>query len=165
MTDDARRDAEIEARFWKALRADMTVMLGLGSEIEQRPMTAIVEGDEERGPFWFFSSRDTDLVQALSGAQTAQFAFSSKGHDIWASVEGTLQLDMNRAVIDRLWNPMVAAWYEGGKDDPKLALLRFDPRQAKLWKDGSGLVAYAMALLGRDPKKDYQDNVAEVALR
>jgi general stress protein 26 len=165
MTDDARKDAALEARFWKALRADMTVMLGLKSEFEQRPMTAILDGDEDRGPIWFFSSRDSDLVQALSGAKDAQFAFVSKGHDLWASVEGTLQLDMNRAVIDRLWNPMVAAWYEQGKDDPQLALLRFDPAGAKLWKDGSGLVAYALALIGRDPKKDYEDNVAEVSLR
>ena len=29
-------------------------------------------------------------------------------------------------MIDRLWNPFVAAWFEG-KDDPKLQLLRFDP--------------------------------------
>ena len=29
--------------------------------------------------------------------------------------------------IDRLWNPFVAAWFEGGKSDPKLALLRFEP--------------------------------------
>ena len=54
----------------------------------------------------------------------------------------------DRAVIDRLWNPFVAAWYEGGKDDPKLLLLRMDLSHAKIWKDGSSLVAYALTLLG-----------------
>jgi hypothetical protein len=29
-------------------------------------------------------------------------------------------------VIERLWNRFVATWYEGGNDDPKLALLRLD---------------------------------------
>ena len=67
--------------------------------------------------------------------------------------------------IDRLWNKYVAAWYEGGKDDPKLLLLRMDLQHAKIWKDGSSLVAGFLSILGRDPKKDYQDNVADVSLR
>ena len=166
MTDTAEKDHELEARFWAALRKDMTVMLGLGSEIEYRPMTAQLTSDEDHGPIWFFGSRDSDLVEHLGqGAKEASFHFVSKGHDVWATVSGMIQLDMNRAVIDKLWNPYVAAWYEGGKDDPKLALLRMDPQHAKVWKDGSSLVAYVMTLLGRDPTKDYQDNVASVNLR
>ena len=39
---------------------------------------------------------------------------------------------LDRAAIDRLWNRFVAAWFEKGKDDPKLALLRFDPERAVL---------------------------------
>ncbi|MES0090053.1 pyridoxamine 5'-phosphate oxidase family protein [Mesorhizobium sp. M0030] len=46
-------------------------------------------------------------------------------------MQGKLSLDNNRAVIDRLWNRFVAAWFEGGKDDPKLALLRFDPQEPR----------------------------------
>ncbi|MGB8313532.1 MAG: pyridoxamine 5'-phosphate oxidase family protein [Aestuariivirga sp.] len=29
-----------------------------------------------------------------------------------------------------LWNRFVVAWYEKGKDDPKLMLLRLDPKDA-----------------------------------
>jgi general stress protein 26 len=165
MTDSPEKDAAIEARFWKALRADMTVMLGLGSEIEQRPMTAQLEGTEDRGPVWFFGSKKSDLVAHLAGgAKDAQFAFVSKGHDVWASVDGTLVQDNNRAMIDALWNQYVAAWYEGGKDDPDLALLRFDPSSGKIWKDGSSLIASVLSIFGRDPKESYKDNVAEVSL-
>ncbi|WP_210527154.1 pyridoxamine 5'-phosphate oxidase family protein [Rubellimicrobium arenae] len=166
MTDDPKKDAEIEARFWAALRKDMTVMLGLGTEIEYRPMTAQLEDDQSTGPIWFFGNRESDLVEHLgTGAKDASFHFVSKGHDIWATVSGTLQVENNRAMIDKLWNSYVSAWYEGGKDDPKLALLRLDPQHAKLWKDGSSLVAYALTLLGRDPTKDYKDNIAEVSMR
>ena len=59
----------------------------------------------------------------------------------------------------------MAAWYEGGKDDPKLALLRMDPQQAEIWIDASSLVAGIKMLLGADPKKDYTDKVAKVNLR
>ena len=61
--------------------------------------------------------------------------------------------------------PFVAAWYEGGKDDPKLALLRFDAERAEIWLDASSFVAGIKMLLGADPKQDYKDKVAEVTLR
>ena len=67
-------------------------------------------------------------------------------------------------MIDRLWNRFVAAWFDKGKDDPKLALLRFDTEQAEIWLDGSSVVAGIKMLLGFDPKEDYKDHVAKVAL-
>ena len=91
--------------------------------------------------------------------------FASKGHEIFATVHGTLSLDNNRATIDRLWNRFVAAWFEGGKDDPKLALLRLDAERAEIWVDASSLVAGIKLFLGADPKQDYKDKVAEVSLR
>jgi general stress protein 26 len=74
-------------------------------------------------------------------------------------------MDNNRATIDKLWNRFIAAWFEGGKDDPKLALLRLDAERAEIWVDASSLVAGIKLLLGADPKKDYKDKVAEVELR
>ena len=70
----------------------------------------------------------------------------------------------SRAVIDRLWNSFVAAWYEGGKDDPKLQLLRLDAERAQIWVDASSMLAGVKVLLGIDPKQDYKDKVAEVSL-
>ena len=142
----------------------MTVMIGLdGSKIAPRPMTAQMDG-QSHGPIWFFTAKDTELVGGLGGADQATATFASKGHDIFAAVRGTLHVDNDRAVIDRLWNRFVAAWYEGGKDDPKLVLLRFDTQQAEIWLDGSSLVAGIKMLLGFDPKDDYKDNVAKVDL-
>ncbi len=80
-------------------------------------------------------------------------------------MHGTLTLDNDRAVIDRLWNRFVAAWYQGGKTDPELALLRFDPDRGEIWQDASSVVAGIKMLLGMDPKKEYRDKVAKVDLR
>lgn len=53
----------------------------------------------------------------------------------------------------------MAAWYEGGKDDPKLALLTLDCERAEIWLNGSSLVTGAKLLMGVDPKKSYKDKV------
>lgn len=157
-------DRELEQAFWKALKSDRTVMLGLdGLENgHARPMTAQIEGDSG-GPIWFFTSKDNALVGKLDRGHRAIAAFSAKDHDLFASILGDVSLDTDRAVIDRLWNPFVAAWYTG-KDDPKLALLRLDPEQAEIWRNASSLVAGVKLLLGVDPKKSYRDNVANVPL-
>ena len=156
---------ELEAKFWKALKSDMTMMLGLDGveDGHARPMTAQVEAD--RGPIWFFTVRDNALVQNLANGDRAIATFTSKGHDVFATIHGSVRFDNDRAVIDRLWNRYIAAWYEGGKEDPKLALLRLDPERAEIWLDASSLVAGIKMLFGADPKADYKDRVAEVRLK
>jgi Pyridoxamine 5'-phosphate oxidase like len=65
----------------------------------------------------------------------------------------------------RLWSPIVAEWYEG-KDDPKLALVRFDVEDAKIWlSDIEGFLRPAFnKLLGRKPEAGMKEKVAEVSL-
>lgn len=157
-------DAEIKAKFWKALKSDMTVMLGLDGarDGQTQPMTAQVE-EGEGGPIWFFAASDNSLIPAMGDSHRAIATFAAKGHGLFASIAGTLTVDTDRAVVDRLWNPFVAAWYEG-KDDPKLRLLRLDPESAKIWLNETTLGAAVQWLFGRDPKENYQDKVAEVAL-
>lgn len=169
-------DAEIRSKFWKALKSDMTMFLGLaeGEDGHARPMTAQLEDElyddgEYHGPLWFFTATDNNLYRMIQQAELgganprAMAHFASKGHDVWATLHGRLSTSRDRATIDRLWNRFVAAWYEG-KDDPKIALIRLDPEKAEIWIDASSLVAGIKMLLGVDPKKDYKDKVAEVKL-
>ncbi len=156
---------DMEKKFWKALKSDRTVMLGIdhGDDGHSRPMTAQLDDDE--GPIWFFGSRDSSLAHALAetGSKPAVLAFAAKGHDLFASVRGSLSVEADRGMVERLWNPFVAAWYSG-KDDPKLLLMRLDPREGQIWLDGSSLIAGIKMLLGVDPKTDYKDKVAKVDL-
>ena len=156
---------ELEGKLWKALGSDRVVMLGLdGAEDgHTRPMTVQVEG--EKSPLWVFTSKDNQMVKLLRTAQRATATFTAKGHDLFASLQGTLHHHNDRATIDRLWNRFVAAWYEGGKEDPNLALLRFDATHAEIWENQNSLIAGVKMLLGEDPKKDAHDKVAHVNLR
>jgi general stress protein 26 len=155
---------ELETKFWKALKSDMTLMLGLNGleDGHTRPMTAQLDGD--RGPIWFFTTNETLLAKDLSKGSRAIATFTSKGHDLFATIHGDLRVDNDRAVIDRLWNSHVAAWYPGGKTDPLLTLLRLDAESAEIWLDASGFVAGVKALFGVDPKESYKDNMAKVSL-
>lgn len=145
--------AEIAATFWKALRSERTVMLGLtgASDGHAQPMTAIVEGERESGPIWIFSARKVDLVKALGTGKNAAAQFVAKDHSLFATLSGRLTPDDDKVVIDRLWNPFIAAWYRGGKSDPDIRLLRFDPGHAQIWLNENSVFARIQLILGKDP--------------
>lgn len=157
---------ELAEKFWNALDDDRTLFLGLDGARDghAQPMTAMRDTDRAGGPIWFFTTKDNGLVQALSSGHRAMAHFVSKGHDLWATIHGDLVADHDRAMIDRLWNPFVAAWYEGGKDDPNLQLLRLDTEHGQIWLNENSLFAGIKMLFGADSKADYADKVADVSL-
>lgn len=158
------KETDLTAKFWKALKADRTVMLGL-PDVEgghSQPMTALMEG-EQGGPLWIFTSADCDMVAALDRERDAVMHFASKGHDLFAEIDGRLRIDNDRQAIDGLWSPFVAAWFTG-KTDPTLRLLRFEPEHARIWLNENSLFAGMKLMLGHDPKRDYRDKVVEVSL-
>ena len=99
-------------------------MLGLQGvdDAMTRPMTAQVDGKQ----IWFFAAKSEDLVKGLQRSNRAIATYASKNHKIFASIHGTLTESYDRGVLDRLWNPIIDSWYKDGKDDPDLAMLRFD---------------------------------------
>lgn len=158
------KQQELEEKFWKSLTSDRTVMLGIDGveDGHSRPMTAIVEHDG--GPIWFFTGKSNGIIEHLHSNQRAVAAFSAKDHDLFASIHGDLSQSQDRAVIDRLWSPFVAAWFHG-KDDPNLVLLRFDAENAEVWLNESSMLAGVKMLFGVNPREDYKDKVGKVDLR
>ena len=161
-------DRDIEEKFWTAVKHSPFIMLGIEGTRDgaTQPMTAIFEDqDREAGVLWIFTAKDHDLTRAMGQSNRAIASYSAKGHDLFASLRGTVRIDNERATIDRLWSPIVAEWYEG-KDDPKLALVRFDVDDAKIWlSDVEGFLKPAFnKLLGRKPEAGMKEKVAEVSL-
>jgi len=168
-------EVELKKLFWEELSDSPFVMLGL-QDVEDsrtRPMTAQVDipddGDKsDGGPIYFFASKSEHLVTAMGQSHRAVATYAAKGHKLFAHIHGTLHLSNDRGVIDRLWNPIIASWYKDGKDDPDLALIRFDADSANIWKaeTGATLKAAAMkALFDVDPGKEHdKDNRADVTL-
>jgi len=142
MSDKTLTAAEAETEFWKHLKSSRTGMLGLDQPgYHAQPMTAFRE--EETGTIWFFTRTDTDLANDVNGgAKSAMFTYGSKDQEVWACIHGALSIDNNRGRIEEYWNPIVAAWYPGGKDDPHLALLRFDGEDGRIWLSDKGPVKF-----------------------
>ena len=161
-------DKDIEKAFWSELKDSPFVMLGIEGEREgaTQPMTLnFEEQDREAGVLWIFTAKDHDFTRSIGQSARAMASFASKGHKLFASLRGTATLSEDRATIERLWNPVVAEWYDG-KDDPKLVLVRFDVEDAKIWLSDLGgfLKPVFNKILGRKPDAGMDEKVAEVSL-
>ena len=76
---------------------------------------------------------------------TAQF--SSKGHNVFACIRGHLIEETRQDVLDAHWSRQAESWFEKGKDDPELIMLRFELDDAEIWHvspDLSGLLKLAV---------------------
>ena len=105
----------------------------------------------------------TAAGQMLCGG-AAMVQFASKGHDLFACLAGTLRPETDRAVLDKLWNNGIAAWYAGGKEDPKLVLLRFDLDDAEIWTADPGIKGMLKLATGMTMKEGELGEHAKVAL-
>ncbi|WP_265529866.1 pyridoxamine 5'-phosphate oxidase family protein [Sphingomicrobium marinum] len=167
---DAEVRADLEEKLWDGLASKSPfVMLGLNGveDSRTRPMTAQIDEVDGNKIIYFFADKREHLVKGLSETSDAVATFVSKGHDLFAHIHGNLVIDNDRAVIDRLWNPMIAPWYEGNKDNPNLVLLRFDTGIANVWlnEGPEHLVKAALEALGKDVERpDYDDKRADVEL-
>jgi general stress protein 26 len=165
---DREDNLELTEKFWKDLDASRTAMLGAvgPNACPARPMTAQTDEDIKDGSIYFFASRGEGLgKEVLAGANMAHFSFQSKGYDIFASAIGPIAAVQDQAMIDKLWTAMAATYYENGKEDPDLLLLRFTPPEFEIWheKTSSLLKAVAYKLMGKDAGQAHQDDRATIS--
>jgi general stress protein 26 len=106
-------------------------------ELRSRPM-ATTEIAED-GVLWFFTYADSPKTEEISHDGHVNISYADTEKELYVSVSGSAATIRDRNKIDELWNPMYAAWFKNGKDDPNIALLRVEPHLAEFWESPSGL--------------------------
>ena len=109
-----------------------------------RPMAHHAVRDDNA--LWFITAHGTDIADAAKAGTSASYQIASSDAHIYAAVEGTVTHVPDRMKLEELWSPMAAAWFDGGKNDPDVCLIRFDPLTAEVWAtDGAAKFLYETA--------------------
>jgi general stress protein 26 len=130
------------------------------------PMT--FQEKDAQGHLWFFLEKDCETARNLQANVNLSLGFSNPGDSEFVSVAGVGQLIEDRAMIEKLWKPVLKAWFPQGKDDPKIALLRVDPQNGQYWDSPSStletVVGYVKNVFGANDRGGKMDDNRKVIM-
>lgn len=135
-------------------------MLGVeGSGQHMQPMSHHL--DRENQSIWFISSADTDLVKSILSPRNTQFCLISPDGAFQACISGKLSVSDDDVKLDELWSFASAAWFEGGRRDPKVRLLRLAMDNASVWISTDSSLTFGIEMLKAAVMKDRQPDLGE----
>ncbi len=150
-----RRDTVHEI-IGRASIAMLTTQTSSGS-LHARPL-AIVTRDSEPGALYFFTGHPSEKTDELGAFPFVNVSISeAKGY---LSLTGSASVTRDPALIDELWNPGAEAWFEGGKSDPNVALIRVDLAAAEYWDTDKPALAKAVEFV-RGLTSDHEPDMGD----
>lgn len=154
MVDLKETKQDPKEQFWEQIKEVRAGMLGLsGSSEHFQPMSP--QEEPETSKLWFFLHDDSDLFQNMkSGNTEAMFTVTGKNHDYHACASGTLRENKDPAKVEEYWSPFVAAWFEGGKEDPRMTLVEMTLKHAAIWGSTDSNVRFAWNIAKANLDKD-----------
>lgn len=112
-----------------------------------RPL-AILEREFD-GDLYFFTADPSPKTEQV--VADSQVNVSLQSGDNYLSIAGTASVTRDATLIDELWNPYAEAWFEQGRDDPAVALLKVHADSAEYWTVDSpnpiALIKYVKAMI------------------
>ena len=126
----------LKKEFWDRLddtRAGMLATDG-GRAV---PMSHYV--DRDANALWFITANGTDLAQTAQSGADAEYLISSTNESLYARIDGRVQAVTDPAKLDELWSAVAAAWFEDGRKDDDIQLVRMDLSEAEVWATGGSM--------------------------
>ncbi|MDQ6881990.1 MAG: pyridoxamine 5'-phosphate oxidase family protein [Pseudomonadota bacterium] len=102
-------------------------------QLHAHPLTTQNRSLDEAGLLYFFVSKKTELGQRVQADGNVCVTYGDPGKDTWVSISGTARVNDDRATKERLFNPIVKAWFPGGLEDPNLELVEVKINHAEYW--------------------------------
>ena len=88
---------------------------------------------DDQGNIWFLFSAESETHKHLQQNKEVSITFSNVKSYEFLSINGTAEVSQDAARIDKYWNDMIAAWFEKGKEDPNIRILKIIPTEAHYW--------------------------------
>ena len=158
MADIKRTQDDATGQLFDELDRVRAGMLGIrGADDHMQPMSHFADRDARA--LYFITASDTDLVKAIGNGADARFALTGKDHDFYAGLQGPIRVSNDSAKLDELWSNVAAAWFEGGRDDPRVTLLEMPIAEAAVWSSTGNPVSFAWEIARSNMNEEHTPDV------
>lgn len=126
---------KLKDTFWNKMSKIHVVLLGAGGGTPV-PMSPLAR--QEDGAIWFITAADHDSFKAAKTGEAANIYLCDSVGQMFGTIKGRLTASDDSAKLDDLWSPMAAAWFENGREDDSVRLMKYTPAEAEVWvSDGT----------------------------
>jgi len=129
MEPSTPEDIETINKIIKSVRFATVTTRTPDGDLVSRPL-AVLDHDFD-GTVWFFTQDPSSKTDDITSDPHVNVAYADGASVV--SLSGTASVSRDQARIDEFWNPWAEAWFEGGRDDPTVALLQVEASTAEYW--------------------------------
>ena len=148
-------DENPQHQLLEEIKGARRVMLGSPDhDKHMQPMAPQV--DVDAGVIYFYSDNTSELGSTIM-ARPSSVHMCHIEKDYQACVKGMLSPHTDPATIQKFWNPMVDAWYPGGKTDPKMLMLKFEPHDAAVGASDKSSIGFMFEVAKANIKGELPD--------
>lgn len=123
-----------------------------------RPMSTVKIDDQ--GYIWFFTKKDGEPASDIRTDDRVQLLYSHHGSSEYLSLYGSAETTTDRKKIEELWSPIMKTWFNEGKEDPSIVLLKVSPSEGHYWDTKSNrLVQMVKIVAGAIAGKPTDDGI------
>lgn len=92
---------------------------------------------DEDGNIWYLFSSESETYSNLKKDNKVSVLFSHVGDYNFLAVNGVAEISEDKQRIEKYWNKMMEGWFEKGKDDPRIRVLKVIPVESHYWDNKS----------------------------
>jgi general stress protein 26 len=89
---------------------------------------------------WFIGDKTSEAVANIKNSKQVNLSYVSQQDKDYVSINGVAELVEDKDKLDELWSPVYNAFYEHGKEDPDVQLIKIVPNGAEYWISGNSVL-------------------------
>ncbi|KAF1027439.1 MAG: hypothetical protein GAK29_00684 [Acinetobacter bereziniae] len=133
--NDLKNEYEEINKLIKDIRFVMVTFVTDEGHLHSVPMTT--QQNDFNGVIWFIGSKDSALAKNLPVHNQVNLGYSHISNNHYVSINGIAECVYDQEILDQLWSPAYNAFFEQGKSDPNIQLIRVICNGAQYW-EGTG---------------------------
>lgn len=110
-------------------------MLSTFKEQKEYPHSVPMSRQEvdDQGNICFLFSSESETYKHLQQNKKVSLTFANVKDYHFLSINANAEISQDKTKIDEYWNQFIEAWFEKGKEDPTIRILKVVPNEAYYW--------------------------------